>query len=307
MPELVFETVDVFAEAPFGGNPLAVMSDARGLSAAQMQAIAREFNYSESTFITPAAAAQNTARVRIFTPTDEIPFAGHPNVGTGFVLARMGTIFGRATGDVMRFEENAGIVEVEIIRRGGEIAGAKIRAPKAFEMGEEIAVQTVADCASLDAAAFVTTKHRPVFGSVGLPFAFAELGSLDALGRASPNVAAFREAHRKHPNPIDRFSLFLYARTGAGRVRARMFAPLSNVFEDPATGSASCALGGLLSALERDDDGFRLTIEQGVEIGRPSLLEVSVSAGGGRQHIHVSGHCVPVMRGTFTVADGGAR
>jgi trans-2,3-dihydro-3-hydroxyanthranilate isomerase len=304
MPELAFETVDVFAEAPFGGNPLAVMTDARGLSAAQMQAIAREFNYSESTFVTPAADAQNTARVRIFTPTDEIPFAGHPNVGTAFVLARIGSLFGRVTGDVMRFEEDAGIVEVEVIRRGREVAGAKIRAPRPFEIGEEIAVQTVADCASLDGDAFVTTRHQPVFASVGLPFAFAEVGSLDALGRSSPNVAAFRAAHGKHPNPIDRFSLFLYVRTAAGRVRARMFAPLSNVFEDPATGSASCALGGLLSSLERDDDGFRLTIEQGVEMGRPSLIEVGVSATGGRQSIHVSGHCVPVMRGTFTVADG---
>jgi trans-2,3-dihydro-3-hydroxyanthranilate isomerase len=222
------------------------------------------------------------------------------------VLARLGTVFGQEASDIMRFEEDAGIVEVEVIRRGDAVAGAKIRAPQRFEIGEDIAVQTVADCASLDAGAFVTTRHRPVFASVGLPFAFAELSSLDALGRASPHVAAFREAHGKHPNPIDRFSLFLYVRTGTGRVRARMFAPLSNTFEDPATGSASGALGGLLSSLERDDDGFRLTIEQGVEMGRPSLIEVGVSASGGRQSIHVSGHCVPVMRGTFTVADGRA-
>lgn len=305
MPSVAFETVDVFAEAPFGGNPLAVMTDARGLSSAEMQAIAREFNYSESTFITPPADPANTARVRIFTPTDEIPFAGHPNVGTAFVLARMGSLFGRDVGDVMRFEEDAGIVEVEVVRRGGAVAGATIRAPRSLEIGEEIAVDTVAGCASLDGEAIVSARHRPVFASVGLPFAFAEVASLDFLGNASPNVAAFREAHRLHPNPIDRFSLFLYVRIAAGRVRARMFAPLSNVFEDPATGSASAALGGLLSSLERDDDGYRLTIEQGVEMGRPSLIEVGVSARGGRQSISVSGHCVPVMRGTFALPESG--
>lgn len=109
MSHVAYETVDVFAEAQFGGNPLAVVADARGLTAAQMQAIAREFNYSESTFVLPPADARNTARVRIFTPTNEIPFAGHPNVGTAFVLARAGAVFGRASDDVMRFEEGAGL------------------------------------------------------------------------------------------------------------------------------------------------------------------------------------------------------
>jgi trans-2,3-dihydro-3-hydroxyanthranilate isomerase len=301
MTNFAFETVDVFAERRFGGNPLAVILDARGLSKDERQAIAREFGYSETTFVEPPVDPANTARVRIFTPTNEIPFAGHPNVGTAYVLARLGSIFGRDISDAMRFEEDAGLVEIDVRRRDGQVVGAGIRAPQRLELGEEIAPTTIADCASVKAGDVVTVRHAPVFASVGLPFAIAQLSSLDCLARATPNLAAFRDAHQRHPNPIERFSLFLYVRTQPGKVRARMFAPLSNIQEDPATGSASAALGGLLSSLEREDDGFHVTIEQGVEMGRPSVIEVSVTARGGRQSIVVAGNCVPVMRGTFSL------
>lgn len=293
MRRVAFETVDVFAERRFGGNPLAVVTDARGLSTAEMQAVAREFNYSESTFVLPPADSANTARVRIFTPTNEIPFAGHPNVGTAFVLGRLASVFGRATSDAMRFEEDAGIIDVSLVRRGGEVAGARIRAPRAVEVGEEIAPATVAACASVDAKDVAVEHHRPVVASVGLPFTIAELRSLDALRRATPDTAAFREAERRHHNKDDRFSLFLYVRTGEGRVRARMFAPLSNTPEDPATGSASAALAGLLARLQGAESAFQVTIEQGVEMGRPSVIEAFVENG----RIFVAGACVPVMHG----------
>lgn len=293
MKRVAFETVDVFAERRFGGNPLAVVTDARGLSAAEMQAVAREFNYSESTFVLPPEDSANTARVRIFTPTNEVPFAGHPNVGTAFVLGRLASLFGRATTEVMRFEEDAGIVEVSLVRRAGEVAGARIRAPRTLALGEEIAPGVIAACASLSAGDVAVERHKPIVASVGLPFAVAELHSLDALGRATPDTAAFREAERLHHNEHDRFSLFLYVRTGAGRVRARMFAPLSNVPEDPATGSASAALAGLLARLQRAEAAFQVTIEQGVEMGRPSVIEASVENG----RIFVAGACVPVMHG----------
>lgn len=293
MKRVAFETVDVFAERRFGGNPLAVVTDARGLSAAEMQAVAREFNYSESTFVLPPEDSANTARVRIFTPTNEAPFAGHPNVGTAFVLGRLASLFGRATNEVMRFEEDAGIVEVSLVRRAGEVAGARIRAPRTLALGEEIAPGVIAACASLGAGDVAVERHKPIVASVGLPFAVAELHSLDALGRATPDTAAFREAERLHHNEHDRFSLFLYVRTGADRVRARMFAPLSNVPEDPATGSASAALAGLLARLQRAEAAFQVTIEQGVEMGRPSVIEASVENG----HIFVAGACVPVMHG----------
>ena len=297
MRRVAFETVDVFAQQRFGGNPLAVVTDARGLSTDEMQAIAREFNYSESTFVLPSADSANTARVRIFTPTNEIPFAGHPNVGTGFVLGQLTSIFGRAISDVMRFEEDAGVVEVSLVRRNGEVAGARIRAPRTLELGEEVVPATIAACASLSANEVAVERHRPVIASVGLPFAIAELRSLEALGRATPDTTAFREAERQHHNSHDRFSLFLYARTDEGRVRARMFAPLSNIAEDPATGSASAALAGLLARLDHAESAFRVTIEQGVEMGRPSVIEASVKGG----RVFVAGACVPVMHGMLTL------
>jgi trans-2,3-dihydro-3-hydroxyanthranilate isomerase len=307
MPQIAYETVDVFADRRFGGNPLAVIADARGVSAQTMQAIAREFNYSETTFVEPPKDQRNTANVRIFTPANEIPFAGHPNVGTAFVLARLGTLFGREVPDVMRFEEGAGLVEIEVLRRDGEVVGAGIRAPQKLELAEEITPSIVASCASFDPRDVATERHRPVFASVGLPFAIAEVRSLEALAKARPNAAAFRDAFRHHPGPIDRFSLFLYVRTGAAKIRARMFAPLSNVYEDPATGSASAALGGLLSSLEPGVAPFELTVEQGVEMGRPSVIHVRVSTQNGRQSIIVSGYCAPVMRGAITLAEGEVR
>ena len=297
MKQIAFETVDVFTETRFGGNPLAVIPDARELSSDEMQAIAREFKYSESTFVLPPAEAANTARVRIFTPASEIPFAGHPNVGTAFVLGRVGTLFGQELGAVMRFEEGAGLVTVEVVRRDGTVTGASISAPQKLERSTEIAPDVVAACASIDAQDVVSENHKPLVASVGLPFVFAQLSSLESLARAAPDAAAFARARTRYGGSHLRFSLFLYVRLSKSNVRARMFAPLSNVTEDPATGSASAALGGLLASLERGSDAFSLIIEQGVEMGRPSLIEVRVDPRG----IAVSGSCVPVMRGVLTL------
>jgi trans-2,3-dihydro-3-hydroxyanthranilate isomerase len=242
--------------------------------------------------------------VRIFTPTNEIPFAGHPNVGTAFVLARLGAAFGRETGDVMRFEEVAGLVEVEVLRRGGAVTGARFRAPRAPEIGGQIPSSTIAACASLRADDITAARHAPVFASVGLPFAIAEVVSLDALAKASPNTAAFRETDQRHPNDADRFSLFLYVRLSAERVRARMFAPLSNTPEDPATGSAAAALGGLLASLDRDSETLAFTVEQGVEMGRPSAIQVRVTTQDGVRAVQVAGDCAAMMRGAISL--GGA-
>lgn len=300
MRQIAYETFDVFAEKRFGGNPLGVVADARGLSSAEMQSIATEFNYSESTFVLLPENPSNTARVRIFTPASEIPFAGHPNVGTAYALGRLGAVFGKAVGDTMRFEEGAGLVEVNVQRHGGAVVGARIRAPQELDLGEEVSPATVAACVCLRSDEVVTTHHQPLVASVGLPFVFTELKSLDALKRAAPNVDAFNEAARKHPNERLRFSTHLYVRTGESKVRARMFAPLSNVFEDPATGSAAAALGGLLASLARKDT-LDIAIEQGVEMGRPSYIGVHVSTADGKRSIAVSGKCVPVMRGTLEI------
>ncbi|MFB9952807.1 PhzF family phenazine biosynthesis protein [Rhizobium puerariae] len=301
MPSVDFVTVDVFTTERFSGNPLAVVPDARGLSGRQMQQIATEFGYAESTFVLPADASENSARVRIFTPTMEIPFAGHPNVGTAYVLGRQPELFGRPIGKTLRFEEIAGLVEVELLREAGKVAGAAIRAPRPLEIGDAVAPDLIAACASIDAAHVRTTGHGPVVASVGLPFAIAELESLDALAAARPNITAFREAAGRHPLSGGDFSLFLYVRSAVDpwHIRARMFAPLDNVMEDPATGSASAALSAfLVTHAPEADANVHLTIEQGVEMGRRSLIGLDVTKTAGTvTGVTISGRCVPVMQG----------
>lgn len=301
MNTISYVTVDVFTSTRFEGNPLAVMADARGLDDAAMQKIATEFNYSEVTFVLPPENPENTARVRIFTPTMEVPFAGHPNVGTAYVLGQQAEIFGRPVGDTLRFEEEAGLVEVVLKREAGRVVAAAIRAPQPLAIGDTIREETVARCASIDVGAISTETHAPVFASVGLNFAVAELVNLEALAAASPNLSAFQAAAGGQATTGHDFSLFLYVRSpdDPWKVRARMFAPLDNVPEDPATGSASAALAAYLVSLERQADiEARVTVEQGVEMGRRSIIALDVVKKGGRvTDVSISGSCVPVMRG----------
>jgi trans-2,3-dihydro-3-hydroxyanthranilate isomerase len=299
MNSIDYLTVDVFTHTRFAGNPLAVVPDARGLSDAQMQRIAAEFNYSESTFVLPPENDANTARVRIFTPTAELPFAGHPNVGTGYVLGRQGALFGRPVSDTLRFEERAGLIEVALIREAGEVSGARIAAPRPLGIVHTLDADTVAACASLETADLQPGGMVPVMASVGLAFAFVEIASLDALARARPNEAAFAAADRRYPNDDDHFALFLFHRLSATHLRARMFAPLSLIPEDPATGSASAALAARLLSLRPERDvAARLVIDQGVEMGRPSRIVLDIARiDGVAQPVQVSGECVEVMSG----------
>src|SRR3954467_600891 len=145
-----FVTVDVFTDRRFGGNPLAVVMNAEGLTTAQMQSIAGEFNLSETTFVLPPKDPAHTAEVRIFTPKAEIPFAGHPNVGTAFVLARRGESYGhKIAGERMVFEEKAGLVPIDLDRRAGEVVGARLAAPQKLALGAEVASEIVAALAGL--------------------------------------------------------------------------------------------------------------------------------------------------------------
>src|SRR4051812_6744899 len=161
MTHIAYEVVDVFTTSRFGGNPLAVILDARGIADALMQRIAAEFGYSETTFVLPPDDPQHTARVRIFTPTAEVPFAGHPNVGTAFVLARRGTAFGQQIGAQMCFEERAGLVDVTILNADGAVTGAAITAPRVLEVGQEVAVDLVAACATLAQEHVAIEAHPP--------------------------------------------------------------------------------------------------------------------------------------------------
>lgn len=302
MARIRYCTVDVFTSTRFGGNPLAVFPDARSFNPATMQRIAAEFNYSETTFVLPPADPANTAQVRIFTPAAEIPFAGHPNVGTGYVLGRDGTVFGRAVGDRMVFEEGAGLVQVEVLRTAGAVTGGRIRAPQAPQVGRRFEPVDIAPLAGLDPADLTETTHPPVEASVGLTFICAEVGSMAAVGQASPSLGAFQDFTARYPAPAGGpHMLLIYTRdTGTdGLLRARMFPPLIGVNEDPATGSAAAALGGLLGTLHDGPDGvLQVSIDQGVEMGRPSRIEVDVTiAGGSVSAVTVAGPCVPVMSG----------
>jgi len=194
--KLDFATVDVFTDRQFGGNPLAVVPDARGLTSAQMQAIAAEFNLSETTFVLPPQDAANTAQVRIFTPRAELPFAGHPNIGTAFVLVGAATSAARAiTGDTMIFEENAGLVGIELLRDRSAVTGARLAAPQAFSIGENIAREIVASACSIAPADIDTTAHQPCIASCGIPLIFAAVTSRAALAAANRD---FRRARADH-------------------------------------------------------------------------------------------------------------
>ncbi len=292
-------TVDVFTDHAFGGNPLAVVLDAGGLSTAQMQAIAREFNYSETTFVLPPREAGNDAQVRIFTVNSEIPFAGHPNVGTAFVLAmRAATPPAR-----LKFEEGAGLVPVSILQEQGRVVGAELTAPQPLSKLTQFSVEEAADCLSLQAADIVTDWHPPRIFSVGLPFLMVEVASRDALRRARPDAAAFA---RTFPCD-DSDAVYLYTRDVPPAektcdLQARMFHPgSSGLSEDPATGSATVAAAALLADLSSERDGeLKLRIGQGVDVGRPSLLLTRVrKENGAVASAHVGGACMQMMEGTF--------
>jgi trans-2,3-dihydro-3-hydroxyanthranilate isomerase len=298
MPSFEFVTVNVFTGDRFGGNPLAVLPDARGLTSAQMQAIARDFNLSETTFVLPPDNPMHDAKVRIFTPTHEMPFAGHPNVGTGFVLARAMD----NPPEHLVFEEIAGLVRVHIQRGdAGQITGARISAPQVLSIGDAVPTETVAACASLTPDDFLTNSHHPLKASVGTEFAIAEVASLEALARAMPDIGAFRTA----AGETTRFALLLYVRRDgdATKLRARMFAPLGGVLEDPATGSACAALAALLTSMAPGENvDLHYEIEQGVEMGRPSLLIASGrKTAEGPVEATVAGSCVPSGRGVLEV------
>ncbi len=293
-----FVTVDVFTDRRFGGNQLAVFPDARGMSDAEMQALAAEFNLSETTFVLPPADPANTARVRIFTRTAELPFAGHPNVGTGHVLAGMGRDGGGS--GTLRFEEPAGLVEVRVERGAdGAVTGATIAAPQPLSSAPGPSPAVVAACAGLAQAEVITAAHPPTLASVGNPFVVAEVAP-EALTRAAPDPAAFRAALEGWQGggtaPL-RLALYLHARTGdPGRVRARMFAPLGGTFEDAATGSAAAPLSALLLSLSGAGE-HALEVVQGVEMGRPSLLRTTARRGPDGIRATVGGGCVPVLEG----------
>ena len=310
---VTYETCDVFTTQTFGGNPLAVVFDAEHLSDDTLQKIAAEFNYSEITFVLPPSSPENTARVRIFTPIAEYPFAGHPNVGTAAVLAQRGpTCFGKPLGSTLRFEEGAGVVPLDLIfdEETHEPVGAMLTAPEPWRIVQpEMPVAHVAACLGLDESDICTTNHKPLVATAGLPFGLVELKSYDALQRSRGNPAECAKVEHEPwwpPGPLGKFHAYIRDADAANgsaenvyHIRCRMLR--QNGTEDAGTGSANCALLGLLASHQPSPGTVQAHIVQGVEMGRPSLLqgEATTDANGVVSSVRIGGRCVPVSRGEF--------
>lgn len=294
-----FHTVDVFTSTPFGGNQLAVLPDARGLTDQQMLSIAREFNFSESTFVFPPDDKSHTRRIRIFTPGGELPFAGHPTVGTAFVLAATGEV--NLSGDETRIvlEEIVGAVSVVIRAQNGIPVFAQLSAARIPERSScPYDPASVAKALSLPAVAVLESPHAIESWSVGLPFLFVPLRDRDALARARVNATAWNDAIAGDESP----HVFLFVQD-ANEIFGRMFMPGYGITEDPATGSAVAALGGYLASRSAAGDGtLRFTVHQGIEMGRPSLLELEIDLiGGSVSAVRVGGASVLISSGMLHV------
>ena len=319
---LEFVTVDVFTSDTFGGNPLAVFFAAEHLRDQQMQQIAREMNYSETTFVLPPVDAANTANIRIFTPVNELPFAGHPNVGTGYVLANYpsavpaaGTVESKThpqTGQLqtcMRFEEKAGLVQVLVDMSSDDKAQrASISAPQPFQQRRGHTIEAMAQALNLQPDQILGAGEGSTIVSVGIEFPVVEVSDLHALQQCSANLGQFK---RLSLNPDiagadtsidDAFLAYVYCRTGTNQINGRMFDPLHGIAEDPATGSAAGALAGLLAQQDRIDGHMQYQITQGVEMGRPSRIVVDVERDNGQiSKTSIAGECVEVISGRLSL------
>ncbi|WP_294220098.1 PhzF family phenazine biosynthesis protein [uncultured Shimia sp.] len=271
---------DVFTKEPFGGNQLAVFPDATKLPENALQKIAQEFNFSETTFVFPPENQSHTAKVRIFTPTMEIPFAGHPIIGTACAIADEGP----STNMTLEL----GVGPLTCVSDG---QSASFDAKQPLEILCEPDPALVAEALGLETNQIHFQVHPPVMASLGLAFTIAEVKSRDILSKVAPDVTAIKKGNKLYPSGLD-FAQFVYVRDG-NTIYARMFAPLDNIPEDPATGSACAATAALLSRIEGRDQA--LTIHQGVEMGRPSLISVTAT----KQGVTVSGHARRVMQGTL--------
>lgn len=296
---LDYLTVDVFTRTRFGGNPLAVVVDAEHLDTGQMQAVAREFSYSETVFVLPPADPRHRARLRIFTPVGEVPFAGHPNVGAAFVLAGMEC--GPERPHQLVFEEQAGLVTCDIAYEDECVDKVFITAPQALSTGARFSPAQTASCLSLSADQVIATRHEPVIASLGLPFLVVEIASRAGLRDARVDI---REIARILPTE-GADAIYLYTtdtgpEDGEVDITARMFAPWDGVPEDPATGSATGAACALIAASgPGSGDVRRFRVAQGIDMGRPSLLEIEVPEG--QAGVRIGGACVPVMSGTIEI------
>lgn len=300
-----FLTLDVFTSVPFGGNQLAVFPDARDIPEESLLPITREFNFSETTFCYPPADPAHTRRVRIFTPAGEVPFAGHPTVGTAVVLSAIGR--GAAAGAVagaesrLVLEEGVGAISVTVRQEADGVAFAQFAVARLPEIGPSGPSRgMLAEILGLDAEDILGAPLSPQAISCGLPFLLVPLRSVDAVSRARVRLDKWEVTLKASWAP----EIFIFAKDAAGgdsHYRARMFAPGLRVPEDPATGSANACFAGYLAARATARDGtLRWTVDQGIEMGRASRLEIEADkVDGAITAIRVGGHAVIVSEGTL--------
>jgi trans-2,3-dihydro-3-hydroxyanthranilate isomerase len=305
MPRFRYLTCDVFTSVPFGGNQLAVFPDARGIPEQRLLDVTREFNYSETTFVYPPVDARHARRVRIFTPGGEVPFAGHPTVGTAHVLAETGEIpLAGDTTDIV-LEEKVGPVRVAIRASGGRPVFVQLSVAKLPEVltPPPPSRDELARVLGLEVDDLRGGDWSPQAMSCGLPFLFVPLHDRAAVSRARIRMDAWEAV--LGGAPVGEIMVFAPGGDRAGTdYRARMFAPGLSVPEDPATGSACAALGGYLAMRDARADGtLRWVVEQGFEMGRPSMLEVEADVARGTvTGVRVGGDTVLVSEGTMAIS-----
>jgi trans-2,3-dihydro-3-hydroxyanthranilate isomerase len=300
---LRFITTDVFTSRPFTGNQLAVIPDARGIPEELLLPITREFNYSETTFVYPPENPAHTRRVRIFTPGGEVPFAGHPTIGAAVVLALLGEI--PLTGEETRIvlEEKVGPVPVTIRARGGVAAAAQLTVAKLPEVGPPPPARTtLAEILSLEPAQLLGGPNGPQAVSCGLPFLIVPVKDRAAVAAAHVRMELWESTLKRYWAP----DIMVVARDPElehSDLRARVFVPGLSVPEDPATGSCAAALAGYLAAREAAPSGtFRWVMEQGFEMGRPSILELEADKRDGAiAAVRVAGEAVLVSEGAMEI------
>jgi trans-2,3-dihydro-3-hydroxyanthranilate isomerase len=294
-----FVTLDVFTSRRFAGNPLAVVLDARGLDGGAMQAIAREFNLSETVFVLAAADPRHRAWLRIFTPAAELPFAGHPTVGSAVLLARLD---GGAVRREIVVEEGIGPVRCAVEPYDAERGNARfdlVRLPA--ESGPAADAAAIAAALGLEAGDIGFAAFRPARWSAGLSMTFVPVRGLEAIKRCRPDLTRFDAAFAADPHGG---AAYVYCgetvETGHA-FHARMFAPRMGVAEDPATGSAAAAFAGLLARHAPPPDGTHaFDIEQGYEMGRPSVIRLAVTMQHGTlAAASIGGDAIVVSEGTI--------
>ncbi|MCL4765864.1 MAG: PhzF family phenazine biosynthesis protein [Hyphomicrobiaceae bacterium] len=302
--QLAFHTLDVFTDKPLSGNPLAVVLDADQLATDAMQAVAREFNLSETVFVQQPTSPAHTARVRIFTPAAEVPFAGHPTVGTAILMATLRAADpGGDLDAIVSLEQKIGIVRVGVRLRRGQAGFAELDAPRLpEEAGRLPPTERLAAAVGLLPSEIGFANHRPTGFGAGNSFAFVPVASLQAMARAAVNEQHWAAAMAGRGEA----GVFLYCRETvhtASSFHARMFAPDMGVPEDPATGSAAAAFAGVVSRFDGLPDGqHRRVIEQGFEMGRPSIITLVLDVERGQLHtVRVGGNAVRVSEGRITI------